>query len=329
MTVAMRASRNQAIALVTSEGGFALILVLWALMVLTVITASFAFAAREERLLGQSAYYRAQAQEVARAGINHVILHLLHPDDEQPIAADGAEIQLPFGDNRALVRVQSESGKIQLNSAPLPLLEGIARVVGASDPEAAAAAIADWRDANDTPLPRGAEADAYRTAKRAVMPANSPFTSLRDLSLVMAIDPSTAAKLARFVTIHGRSRKIDLGIAPAAVLLALPGATPDKVAAFVAGRDADGQMISLTREFLSGTEAHGMYAVAPSRKRLQAGVYTIESMGRTDTNFEQTMRVVVQISASRKQPYRILEWQQHQGFDGDDLSTLAEIPPQQ
>ena len=308
------------------QDGFALVLVLWALTVLTVITTTFAFAAREERLLGHSLYQRAQAHEVARAGVNHAIFNLLHPNRDRVLIGDGVPDTVRFGNSLATIKVQAERGKIHLNLASVALLEGIVAVAGAgtSTPAAVAAAIGDWRDANDTPLPQGAEFNAYRDAGLAAVPANRPFVSLAELRLVFGLDAATANNLARYLTVHGRSSKLDLSVAPVHVLAALPGANAQDVQAFVEARQTDRRIMPLAKGLLPTRPGIRMYATSRAGNNRQPGIYTIESTGKTEAEVTQTVRVVVQIFARKKPAYRVLEWHQEQAQpESDGAQHLA------
>ncbi|GJG89828.1 hypothetical protein tb265_50090 [Gemmatimonadetes bacterium T265] len=102
-------------------------------------------------------------------------------------------------------------------------------------------ALLDWRDADDTPRAAGAEADWYRTQGRPP-PRNAPFAAAAELDRVRGFD-STALD-ARVPGLHAAVQArvgvddapVDLSHAPREVLLALPGMTPDAVAAILALR---------------------------------------------------------------------------------------------
>jgi len=73
----------------TSQRGIALVLVLWVLLLLTIITGSFALMARMDTLEANSLLSGTQARLSAEAAINLAVLALRDPDDETRMLADG------------------------------------------------------------------------------------------------------------------------------------------------------------------------------------------------------------------------------------------------
>ena len=86
-------------------------------------------------------------------------------------------------------------------------------------------ALLDWRDADDVPRAGGAEAAWYRREQRA-LPRNGPFASVAEVARVRGFEHMTGLDSV-LTTDPGR---ILLDRAPAAVLAALPGLTPEAIA---------------------------------------------------------------------------------------------------
>ena len=74
---------------INKQGGIALVLVLWVLLLLTIITGSFALMSRMDRLEANSLLSGTQARLSAEAAINLAVLALRAPDDESRMLADG------------------------------------------------------------------------------------------------------------------------------------------------------------------------------------------------------------------------------------------------
>ena len=74
---------------INSQGGIALVLVLWALLLLTIVTGSFSLMARMDRLEAHTLLSGTQARLSAQAAINLAVLALRDPDDETRMLADG------------------------------------------------------------------------------------------------------------------------------------------------------------------------------------------------------------------------------------------------
>ena len=74
---------------INSQQGIALVLVLWVLLLLTIITGSFALMARMDRLEAHALLSGTQARLSAESAINLAVLALRDPNDETRMLADG------------------------------------------------------------------------------------------------------------------------------------------------------------------------------------------------------------------------------------------------
>ena len=177
------------------ERGVALILVLWVVVLLAVVAAGFASQARLQTDLTRNARSAAEARHLADAGVEFAARRLL--DRVEPIGPDFG-FACAFGGGVVTVSVQDEHGKLSLNEAPEPLLRALLEAAGMSEEAASrlAAAIADYRDADDLARPGGAEVDAYRAAGLPP-PKNAPFEALEELEAVLGAPPGTRREAAR------------------------------------------------------------------------------------------------------------------------------------
>jgi general secretion pathway protein K len=160
------------------QHGIALVLVLWATTLLTVIAASFAFSMRTDTLLAQNLAASARAQALADAGVQRALYEMFKPiADLQRWKGDGVPHQWEFGGGKLSIMVLDVSGKIDLNSASDDLLKGMLKSVGLTDEESNILldAIVDWRDGDDLPRPKGAEVAEYKAAGLKYRPSNAPF----------------------------------------------------------------------------------------------------------------------------------------------------------
>ncbi|WP_455827943.1 type II secretion system minor pseudopilin GspK [Pseudomonas kilonensis] len=120
------------------QRGVALLLALWVLALLSVMLGGLAgWVQLQSR---QAAWYRqhASAEFAAEAGLNLAVQGLLDPLQRQHWVADGRETVLQFDGAQLHIRVYSERGKLDLNSAPGSDLARLAQGCGASQPQAAA-----------------------------------------------------------------------------------------------------------------------------------------------------------------------------------------------
>ena len=221
------------------QHGSALVLVLWATTLLTVIAASFAFSMRTDTLLAQNLAASARAQALADAGVQRALYEMFKPiADLQRWKGDGVPHQWEFGGGKLSIMVLDVSGKIDLNSASDDLLKGMLKSVGLTDEESNILldAIVDWRDGDDLPRPKGAEVAEYKAAGLKYRPSNAPFETVNELQRVLGMTPDLYANLADALTVDSHQAGINAAIAPRKVLLALPGATVALVDAYLIAR---------------------------------------------------------------------------------------------
>lgn len=100
--------------------------------------------------------------------------------------------RIPIGEGEISLRIQDMERRININSAPEPLLELAFQVLGASAGEASlvAAAIMDWRDRDDMEHAKGgAEQGYYASLNPPYAPKNGPIDDISELLRVRGITP--------------------------------------------------------------------------------------------------------------------------------------------
>ena len=236
----MRPRRSGSPPRLDCQSGLALIAVLWLTVLLTVIASGFAFSMRGEVLAARNALSVAQARAAADGAVERTLFELLRPRNIPDVwLADGAPHAWQDGEATIAAVAVDESAKIDLNAATDPLLKGLLQNVGGLDAETAQRlvdAIADWRDVDDLRRPNGAEAADYRAAGLKYGPANAPFAVVGELQRVLGMKPELFARIGESLTVYSRQPGINVATASRDVLLAIPGATPELVDAYVAQR---------------------------------------------------------------------------------------------
>lgn len=221
------------------QRGIALVLVLWATTLLTVIAASFVYSMRTDTRLGQNLSAQARAEAAADAGVQRALYEAFRPPvDMQRWRGDGLARQWEFGDARVTVTMLDVTGKIDLNTATDDLLKGLLKSVGLTEEQSVVLtdAIVDWRDEDELPRPRGAEAAQYQAAGLPFRPTNAPFENIEELQRVLGMTPALYASLEGALTVDSRQPGVNAAIAPRQVLLALAGATPEIVDMYLVAR---------------------------------------------------------------------------------------------
>lgn len=221
------------------SSGFALILVIWGLLLLTSLATGFALAVRHETRVAADLSDIARAEAAATAALHTTILALGSSDRENRWVADTRRHILPWPSARISVRVQSESGRIDINRAPRDLLIGLfAQLFTDGDVQALADRVIDWRDRDDRPQPDGAEKNAYIRSGYLYQPPNTAFYSVDELSQVMGFNNSMVARARPYLTVHSRQPRVNAISADLVVLKSIPGVDHRAAEAFIAHRES-------------------------------------------------------------------------------------------
>ena len=219
-----------------AQSGIALVLALWMTVLLTMIASGFAFSMRSEALSARNAVSLAQAKSIADGAVERTAFELMRPRVNDAWTFDGQPHRWNDGNASVVVTAVDEAAKIDINTAPDPLLKNLLMVVGAVEEAQASAlvdAIADWRDPDDLRRPNGAELPEYRAANSKYTPSNAPFETVGEVARVLGMTPAVFQRIAPLITVYSRQPGVNSGTADRNVLLALPNATPEAVDAFV------------------------------------------------------------------------------------------------
>jgi general secretion pathway protein K len=223
-----------------AQRGIALVLVLWLTILLSVIASAFAYSMRTELLTARNAVSLAQARALADGAVMRMVFELMRPRTlNETWLADSVVHYWDEGEAHVAANAIDESGKIDLNSASDALLKGLFQSAGGLDVDAAQRVvdvIDDWKDADDLRRPNGAEAPDYQAAGLTYKPANAPFESVAELRRVLGMTATLYAAVADHLTVFSKSPGVNPAFASRAVLLAMPGATPEVVDNYLARR---------------------------------------------------------------------------------------------
>lgn len=175
------------------QEGFALVVVLWAGLLLALMAAGFATALRSRLRDTAAKVDTARAQALANAGINLAILDLVNTQESGVVtgrfARDGSPLSCSLDGGQITIEVEDDEGKININSASDELLAALFQGLGATaqDAQSYADRITDYRDADQDKRGNGAERDDYRKAGYPEGPKDAPFTSVSELDQVMGL----------------------------------------------------------------------------------------------------------------------------------------------
>src|SRR5262249_34110351 len=196
--------------------GFALIIVLWTLVLIAFIVAHVTANGRTEVRIAGNMVADATAEAADDGAIVAAIFNLLDPNPDQRWPLDGSPHELTVGGSRVTVQLRDEAGRINPNSASPELLEGLLRVTG-SDPESArqlAAAIGEWGGSAGTGAQQSAPPAAYRAAGLDYGPPGSPLETIDELGRVLGMTPAILAAIRPHLTLFGPAQPSPLNADP-------------------------------------------------------------------------------------------------------------------
>jgi len=258
------------------QRGVALVLVMWAAVILAVIAASFMLERRTEMMVVRNSLSSARAEAAADAGVHRALHDLYRQNVPDVWKRDGTPHEWTFDGIPVRVEIRDESAKIDINTGSDVLLRGLLVSSGLRDDEAATLldAILDWRDADILKRINGAEEADYATAGLTYKPANAPFQAIEELQLVLGMRPDLYRRLAPSITVFSRLPGINPTIASRDVLLALPNVTAELVDQYIARREearAQGAAIPQFPQAGPLATAAAMVATVQSQARLDDG----------------------------------------------------------
>ncbi len=199
-----------------SRGGFVLVVVLLAVVLLTGLVTVFTSEVYLETGSTRTSLDTAQGSLFAEGGISGARQLLTRNLKNRswssltdtwalPVVVDD-----PQGHGQLRIAIEEENSKLNLNAIALPngsynqayydigrrLFRQLKLPVDPLD------AVADWIDEGDTPNQAGAEADWYMALKNPYRPANRPLLTLEEIRRVKGIAP-LFDRLKPFVTVYG------------------------------------------------------------------------------------------------------------------------------
>jgi hypothetical protein len=187
--------------------GFAVIVALVAITVLTLLAGAFAYAMKVETRLAANSNDDEQFYWLGRGGVERACWWL-SLEGNQPFTSlqqywaggpgDGAETNSPLAaeslDNFAIgpgtvsLKFTELDSRINVNTADAPLLQQVLTSMGvdASDISVVSDSILDWIDSDDATRPAGAESDYYQ-GKGGYNAKNAPIDNLDELLLIKGV----------------------------------------------------------------------------------------------------------------------------------------------
>ena len=256
------------------ERGFALIIVLWSLVLLTLIATQLTAGGRAEARLASNLRGAAVAGALADGCVYKAVADvLMQPGAPWPPNPAPRSERLPGA--RAVITIGTDDGKFDLNSVPVDVLARLLAKLGVDTRQASELAldVALWRFPS---AETNARRRAYQQAGKTYGPPGAAFQSVAELALVLGFTPGIVDRLAPHVTIYHDG-------------------DPDP-------RAADPVVLSVLAQ-------QGAVPTAPVRDNKGGGIAVIGVDVTTDSGSTAARRAVVRVGAAADRGgWRILAW---------------------
>lgn len=207
-----------------SQRGVALMSVLWIILLVSTIATSLSASVRTDSRIVRRAIQTSQVEQLARGAVD-LAIYKIKTADVSGWRADGVPRDFKIGGTTLKIAIADESGKVDINHAPVELLQSLFAALGEDADRSAtlADAIVDFRDTDDFRMALGAERSDYLAAGRSNGPRNSDFEVVSELQNVLGMDASTYARLQPHVTVYTGMPGVNSTLASASVAQAMAG----------------------------------------------------------------------------------------------------------
>jgi len=291
--------------------GIALLTVLWAVVMISLIATTFLRDIRTQAQLARNGLDVAQARALADAAVHRAVYAVSELAFEDRWRADGRVYRWSFADGVVRISIRDETGKVDLNAAPEALLRGLFLAAGATDESAAALAdaVADFRDSDDLRRPNGAEDADYEAADLERGAKDAPFDKVTELRTVIGMTVELYERVAPAVTVYSGLPTIDPLSAPPLALLAVPGADAAEIERFLAERaeaKSEFELESLTISSLDGADDY-------LSSEDSALVFSVQAEAHGSSGGIFVRDAVVGLGSGDGRPFSIMAWKRGAG----------------
>jgi general secretion pathway protein K len=306
---------------------------------LAVLTISFSRESRVEVMTARNARSMEKAYYIARAGMESTIYRIVQKRmtpaspqtafDAEPDPIDLGKVTGSFDDGFWQVRLQDESGKININTVSEQQLGALVRAIGIEEPDAEIItdSILDWRsNVSAMGRPNGAKNDYYQALDPPYNAKNGRFDAIEELLLVRGVtrdyfygkperarDGTVEYKygLSRFFTVYSTRDQINVNYAAVPVLLSIPGMPPEAAQMIYERR--------LVQPFRSPAEVSrdipfSLGAGVLNRlTTAQTGIFTLTAEAHEEgSRVRRVIRAVISLdSVNPQNPYQVLYWNEN------------------
>lgn len=320
-----------------TQNGVILIALLWILTALSVIAFSFSRETFVEVAAARNAQSLEDSYFVARAGIAATVYQIMLKRNTASLkqvelqeTVDPIDLGIitgSLGGGEYRVDLQDESGKLPVNSVNEEQLRSLVEVCGIKKPDSdiITDSILDWRDTDTAHHINGAEDEYYQSLNPPYNAKNGRIDAIEELLLVRGVTPeyfygypekdvsgsiSYKYGLSRYLTVYSNSPQVNINYAPLAVLLSVPGMTPEAAKAIYDRRHV--KPFKTTQDISRDLGISLDTKTQPFLSLNQTGFYTLTASAHaTNSKVRRVIRCIVNIDPVPNRLYRTLYWNEN------------------
>jgi general secretion pathway protein K len=289
--------------------GFALIAVLWFLVLIAAIGTYLMANARTETAIARNIRSSARAEALADAGIAQTVFNLDDVISSNRWKLDGSPHRLKLSGGEVTIRVSDETAKINPNLASPALMAALFEATGIDRAHARplSEAVADWVAPARPPSPGSPADDRYQRAGLSYRAPHAPVETLDELQLVIGMTPERFALVRPYLTIYTQEAEPDAKNASPvirrALLLAAKSPPED------AGSQPDSDPVDTDPAAESaGPAAQGNPTPAPQAGNASESVVEVTVTARSDDGGIFVRHAVLRLEEDGPKGYATLEW---------------------
>ena len=300
------------------RNGVVLVAVLWTIALLSALAMAASTSFREFAGVVAVDRDRVRADALLSAGVETAAAAVARLGD-RPLTLRETVVALPQGSVR--LRLSDETGRIDINKAPVKLLVALLHAAGAGDSaEKLAGAIDAWRQQDLARQGGGTQAAAAPVPPAAPfpaagqVPAQAPgtadpggkksdavmsFLDVRELLQVPGMLPAYVGAMRPLATVFGDDKVNGLTATPE-VLAILPGMNTGRVATFLETRQRGAATHDLLQQILGAANDVVGFDAGP--------VVRVDLAARLLDGYTAAASVIIVVLPQDSRPYRVLAW---------------------
>jgi general secretion pathway protein K len=276
----------------SNSRGMILIVVLWAIAMMTVIIVALSAYSHKSLVNAGVETDRLRTELALEAGVDIGAAIILARKVEDRVFLDGSTVTTDIGDQRLVeVAVMDAAGLVDINRADQKLIEVLAASI---DPSGAVAVVEGIMKPRLVRLNKKPEPQEQ--------PPPPAFFSTAQLYALEGADAAVVDKLLPFISLYSVEGKINPMTAPAEVMQLIPGLTPQEAEILAAARTQREWNNQIVQDVLV---RHNKYLNVGQSNIFVIDVKVVSGRGMISGS---RMQAVVIVDEAAKVPFRVLSW---------------------